>query len=158
MGNSQTIFLVSLLERRFVTAPADSTSVNPTQQMSGSGRRAERCPHPEHPRRGRSLLGTRCPHFSRSKGAGPSTPRLFLSPLAADAMSLTVLSPAGTRSQWDGGGAFDGFLREGLGRAGRGDSAGVSAWHVWGCLWQHGRGGNRRLFLREQAEHGTGAG
>lgn len=132
MGNSQTIFLVSLLERCFVTAPADSTSVNPTQQMSGSGRRAERCPHPKHQRRGRSLLGTRCPHFSRSKGAGPRTPlgappRLFLSPLAADAMSLIVLSPAGTRSQWDSGGAFDGVLREGPGRTGWGDSAGVSA-------------------------------
>lgn len=79
--------------------------------------------------------GAQDPRFSSRGNRAQRQPRIFpralLSPLPAGTMSLTVPSPAGTRSQRDGVGASERGLRGRPGRAGLGEGP---AWHTPGYL------------------------
>lgn len=119
---------MSLPRTDALTPHLQSVSVNPRQQTRDTREERAAVSAPGAPEVGaQPARGAQDPHFSsrgnwaqRQPGAFP---RPLLSPLPAGTMSLTVLSPARTRSQRDGGSSAS---ERGLwGQPGR---AGVGEW------------------------------
>lgn len=147
------------MDQDFDTAPADRISVKPVQQALDKPRREERCPYPKHPRRGHSPLGGFSIRTSAARKAlspapprGPPQPHPLPAPSGRDEFDRpqpgrdTVA--AGQRRRLRGGPPG----RPGPRRAGGRVSAGVPAWHMRGCLWQHGPRGKRRPLPSEQPQ------